>query len=95
MNIPNSVTVIGQGAFGGCTSLAAVILPSSVSTIGSYAFSSCASLKYVHIPSTVSNIGDDIIENTSAQICCDKTVSKVSSYALRNSYPFRVCGGRH
>lgn len=95
VNIPNSVTVIGQGAFGGCTSLAAVILPSSVSTIGSYAFSSCASLKYVHIPSTVSNIGDDIIENTSAQICCDKTVSKVSSYSLRNSYSFRVCGGRH
>ena len=42
--IPNSVTVIGNYAFYGCTSLTSVTIPDSVCRIGDYAFYSCTGL---------------------------------------------------
>ena len=38
ITIPNSVTNIGNGAFGGCTSLTNVTIPNSVTSIGDDAF---------------------------------------------------------
>ena len=46
--IPNSVTNIGFGAFGSCTSLTSVTIPSSVSSIGNWAFTDCYSLTNVY-----------------------------------------------
>ncbi len=46
--IPNSITVIGEWAFSGCTSLTSVTIPNSVIAIGEWAFSSCTSLKGVY-----------------------------------------------
>src|SRR6266487_4604083 len=43
VTIPNSVTVIGDGAFTHCTSLTSVTIANSVTSIG-YAFSGCTSL---------------------------------------------------
>ena len=45
MTIGNSVTEIGQSAFGDCSSLTAVIIGNSVTEIGAYAFSGTAWLK--------------------------------------------------
>ena len=41
IDIPNSVTSIGNVAFGGCTSLKKINIPNSVSHIGNDAFSNC------------------------------------------------------
>ena len=46
--IPDSVTSIGAGAFGGCTSLTSVTIPDSVTSIGDGAFASCTSLTDVY-----------------------------------------------
>jgi hypothetical protein len=54
--IPNSVTTIGDAAFGGCYSMTTTI-PNSVITIGNYAFTSCGSLTSVVIPNSVTTIG--------------------------------------
>ena len=56
--IPNSVTSIGDHAFGGCESLQSITIPNSVTKIGDYAFGWCKSLQSVTIPNSVTNIGD-------------------------------------
>ena len=55
-NIPDSVTTIGDYAFGWCTSLTSVTIPDSVTTIGEGAFFYCTSLTSVNIPDSVTTI---------------------------------------
>ena len=56
IDIPSSVTSIGDYAFGGCESLTSVDIPSSVTTIGEWAFGNCTSLTSIDIPSRVTSI---------------------------------------
>jgi hypothetical protein len=56
--IPNSVTMIGNSAFSGCTGLTSVDIPNSVTLIGGGAFSGCTGLTSVDIPSSVTEILD-------------------------------------
>lgn len=55
--IPDSVTIIGRGAFQDCTGLTSVTIPDSVTQIGDYAFEGCTGLTSVTIPNSVSYIG--------------------------------------
>ena len=50
INIPDTVTSIGNNAFSGCTSITSVNIPNSVTRIGSYCFSSCTSLTNIRLP---------------------------------------------
>jgi len=47
VNIPSSVTIIGEYAFYGCTSLQTVVIPDTVTTIGYCVFEGCASLQAI------------------------------------------------
>ena len=47
VNVPDGVTVIGNAAFNGCTSLESVMIPGSVTFIGENAFEDCGNLKTV------------------------------------------------
>ena len=58
VNIPNTVTSIGESAFTSCASITSVTIPNSVTSIGASAFSNCKNLAVVTIPSTVMNIGN-------------------------------------
>ena len=55
--IPNSVAIIKDCVFSGCSSLTSVTIPDSVTRIGSDAFSGCSSLTSVAIPDSVTGIG--------------------------------------
>ena len=55
--IPNSITSIGSGAFGGCSSLTSITIPNSVTSIGDAAFQFCTSLTSITIPNSVTSIG--------------------------------------
>ena len=57
VNIPNSVTIIGESAFSNCTSLNSVTIPNSVTSIAESAFSNCLSLNSLTIPNSVTSIG--------------------------------------
>ena len=54
-SIPNSVTVIGQGAFSLCVKLKSVTIPESVETVEGWAFNGCA-IRYYDIPKGVKRI---------------------------------------
>lgn len=56
VEIPDSVTVIGEGAFSG-TNVEVVVIPDSVREIRNRAFSGCPNLQEVEIGDTVSRIG--------------------------------------
>ena len=65
IEIPSSVTSIGNYAFSGCSGLTSIGIPSRVTSIGVYAFSECYSLTSIEIPSSVTSIGCDAFSKCS------------------------------
>ena len=63
INIPDSVTSIGDGAFSECHSLKSINIPDSVTSIGDWAFSNCNSLTSINIPDSVTTIGHRAFES--------------------------------
>ena len=57
IDIPDSVTSIGDYAFYQCTGLTNLTIGNSVTSIGDYAFYNCCSLTNIDIPNSVTNIG--------------------------------------
>ena len=55
--IPNSVSIIGSGAFEGCSALTSITIPNSVTSIGGYAFYGCSGLTSITIPNSITSIG--------------------------------------
>ena len=58
VDIPDSVTSIGDWAFGECSSLTSITIPDSVTSIRECAFSGCSRLTSITIPDSVTSIGD-------------------------------------
>lgn len=57
IDIPNSVTTIGNSSFFSC-GLNEMVIPNSVTSIGEYAFSGCGDLVSIDIPNSVTSIGE-------------------------------------
>lgn len=57
VTLPETIKVIGRGAFTNMTSLESIKIPDSVEEIEPYAFSSCSSLTEVTVPGSVKKIG--------------------------------------
>ncbi|MBQ3370737.1 MAG: leucine-rich repeat protein [Mogibacterium sp.] len=55
--LPDSLKVIGQGAFRNCSKLTSITLPASLETIQSTAFMYCTGLKTIEFPETLKEIG--------------------------------------
>ena len=85
--IPNGVTSIGEGAFGGCIDLTAVIIPESVTSIGDDAFAICEGLTSVTIPNSVTSIG------ASAFSYCESLTSVTIGNGVKSigEYAFAWC----
>lgn len=56
IEIPNSVTSIGNMAFWNCRGLTSVTIPNSVTSIGDNAFYKCTGLTSIEIPNSVTSI---------------------------------------
>ena len=56
INIPSSVTSIGQSAFFGCRGLTEIEIPNSVTSIENRAFENCTGLTTIEIPNSVTSI---------------------------------------
>lgn len=58
VEIPETVTQIGEWAFSSCKQLKGVVIPSSVTSIGMSAFSACWGLTDIKIPTSVIRVGE-------------------------------------
>ena len=66
VTVPEGVTSIGYGAFGGCESLSSITLPEGVTSIGSRAFERCGSLSSITLPDGVTSIGNEAFSGCSS-----------------------------
>ncbi len=89
LNIPNSITTIGYGAFAGCHGLSTVTIPSSVNSIKNCVFMDCNGLSSVVIPNSVLSIGD------SAFLQCSELASVIipNSINMIGLSTFSGCSG--
>ena len=92
LNLPESVTEIGNYAFSGC-GITNVMIPSGVTTISDYAFSDCKNLETLVIPDNVRTIQDAAFSNCTG--LREVTVPGDASYSLDtgNRGPFSGCTG--
>ena len=84
INIPSSVTSIGDNAFQYCSSLTSINIPSSVTSIGDNAFGYCSSLTSINIPSSVTSIGDNAFEKCSSltSLVIPSSIYSIPDYAF-------------
>ena len=82
--IPNSVTIIKNGAFAGCDDLTSVTIPSSVTVIGEYVFEFCSSLTSVTIGNSVTSIGGYAFSGCSSltSVTIGNSVTSIGDYAF-------------
>ncbi|MBP5431308.1 leucine-rich repeat domain-containing protein [Ruminococcus sp.] len=55
--IPDSVGIIGEGAFNGCTNLVRILIPETVKVISDTAFSDCENLRCIALPEGTERLG--------------------------------------
>ena len=91
VNIPNSVTSIGNSAFSGCSGLTSITLPNSITSIGNSAFSGCSGLTSITFEdnSSLDSIGDYVFSNCSglASITLPNSITSIGISA------FSYCSG--
>ncbi|MDE7189899.1 MAG: leucine-rich repeat domain-containing protein, partial [Muribaculaceae bacterium] len=89
VEIPNSVTKIGNSAFSSCNSLTYVEIPNSVKTIGEHVFDRCSSLISVEIPNSVTTI-----EKYAFFLCSNLISVRIpNSVKTIGSSAFKDCSG--
>ncbi len=83
--IPNTVKVIGWGAFEECAGLTSVVIPSSVTTINDRAFYGCSSLNSITISHGVQTIGGKAFYGCSkvSSLTIPASVTSISDYAFQ------------
>lgn len=90
IEIPASVTTIGEYAFTNCEDLESVVFPedSKLQTIGTYAFNNCGSLTSITIPANVATICDYAFYECDSLVRIDVPDSVISL----GGHAFADCG---
>ncbi len=88
VDIPESVTSIGDYAFNSYASLKSINIPNSVTRIGKYAFQNCKLLESVNLSEGLESIEEGAFESCEAlrDIFIPKTVKSIYSRAFRNCF---------
>lgn len=86
--IPEGVTQIGTGAFGGCANLTGVTIPNSVIEIGMNAFSGCTGITSITIPNSETSFNVNVFDDSLKTIYGVKG-SYAEEYAERFGHEFK------
>ncbi len=88
IEIPDSVTTIGDYAFSYCDSLTSIEIPESVTAIGDSAFRGCSSLTSIEIPDSVTTIGNCAFYECSSltSVVIGDSVETIGKSAFYNCY---------
>lgn len=87
VDLPNTITSIGTGAFRDCSNLVGINIPNSVTGIGMSAFENCSSLADIIIPNSVDTIWESAFAN------CNKLINIIipSSVKYVGHWAFEKC----
>jgi hypothetical protein len=86
IKIPNGVTNIAAGVFGGCSSLTSIAIHNNVTSIEDYAFNGCTSLTSINIPDGITSIGEYVFYNCTSlpSITLPDGVTSIGAMAFGN-----------
>ena len=84
--MPNSVTSMGNGALGSCTSLTLVTLSDALTEIPGFTFMGCTALPTITLPASIHSIGTAAFFNCTAM---DSVVVKATTPPSVNTNTFR------
>ena len=90
IEIPDSVTEIGEGAFYYCISLKEVVGGKNLQKLGGEAFASCKNLEKITLPSTLTQIGYLIFSGCEKVTIYGYDGSAAQTYAQKNNIPFVI-----
>ena len=85
MELPSTLTNIGENAFDNCACLVDIELPSSLTSIDDYAFKGCTSLPGINLPATLTSIGCNVFQNCinlQGPVVIPEGVTGISSYTF-------------
>ena len=68
INLPNSITSIGNNSFYSCKGLTSISIPNTVTSIGDYAFQQCSAMKSITLGSGLQTIGAQSIYKTGLKV---------------------------
>lgn len=90
IEIPESVTSIGDYAFEGCSRLTNITIPSGVKSIGGYAFDNCTGLSSITIPDNVTDIGRYAFKGCTGltNIITGNGVTSLSGFEFEEGYDY-------
>ena len=79
IEIPQTVTVVGSGAFKNCILLKEVKIPDSVKQIDANAFADCVNIEEFNFPDTISILGSGVLKGCSKlkKVRLPKTLTKI------------------
>lgn len=82
--IPDSVSVISDYAFDGCSKLTSITIPTNVTSIGTFAFAACSNLSSIVIPEGISGIGYGMFGYCSnlTNLSIPDSVTDIADYAF-------------
>lgn len=85
LNIPSSVTTIGNNAFEMCTALSSITIPGNVSVIEDNAFSCCYNLRTVTLSEGVTRMGNYAFFNCNmlSSVSLPSTLNEIGSRAFQ------------
>ena len=85
INLPASLTSIGEHAFNGCSSLTGIHLPDDLTSIGESAFYDCSSLTEIHLPANLTSIREGVFNGCSSltEIHLSASLTSIGGAAFR------------
>ena len=87
VELSESLTKIGTGAFAWCEMLENIRIPDNVTTLGDYAFIGCSALKTLIIPTGVTEIGKMVFNNCGQLVLTVTPDSLAEEYCRKNGLP--------